>query len=216
MEGTTSQEDHSKGDETALDHKAGMVTDNSLPPVRIVVVKGAEDVTIKIADKGGGVARSVVDRMWTFAHTTLSDELQSKENDTEFETDEFTGGNIRGFGLPLARIYARYFGGELTLKSMEGYGVDAYLYLPVLGEACENLPQRVLQSPANYDSIYDGNYGDLTGGVLQAQKQSRSQSTRSKDSSRKDLSLSSSEEGAARYYSTSTTAILERLAMRAL
>jgi len=217
MEGTTSQEDHSslhnifEGDETTLDHRAGVVTDNSLPPVRIVVVKGAEDVTIKIADKGVGVARSVIDRMWTFAHTTLSDELQSKENDTEFETDEFTGGNIRGFGLPLARIYARYFGGELTLKSMEGYGVDAYLYLPVLGEACENLPQRVLQSPANYDSIYDGNYGDLTGGVLQAQK--RSQATRSKDSPKKD---SPSEEGAARYYSTSTSAVLERLAMRAL
>ena len=26
---------------------------------------------------------------------------------------------------------------------MEGYGVDAYLYLPVLGRACETLPERV-------------------------------------------------------------------------
>jgi hypothetical protein len=40
----------------------------------------------------------------------------------------------------------------VTIKSMEGYGVDAYLYLPVLGVACENLPQRVVRSPGNLDS----------------------------------------------------------------
>ena len=136
----------------------------SLPAIRVVFAKGAEDVTIKIADKGGGVPRSVIDKMWTFAHSTLSDAMNpSENNDTHF--DEFTGGsvkgkgfNIRGFGLPLARIYARYFGGELTLKSMEGYGVDAYLYLPVLGSACENLPKRVLNSPGQGDSIHDGNH----------------------------------------------------------
>lgn len=145
-------------------HDQGVATDESLPSVRVVIAKGAEDVTIKIADRGGGVPRSVLDKMWSFAHSNTSDEIQSKENDTSFETDEFSGGKIRGFGLPLARIYARYFGGELTLKSMEGYGVDAYLYLPMLGKACENLPKRVLQSPGNLDSVHDGNhhvyYGD--------------------------------------------------------
>lgn len=138
----------------------------SIPSIRVVIAKGAEDVTIKIADKGGGVPRSVIDKMWTFSHSTLSDAMNSSEkNDTHFEIDEFTGGsakgrgfNIRGFGLPLARIYARYFGGELTLKSMEGYGVDAYLYLPMLGNACENLPKRVLKSPGQNDSIHDGNH----------------------------------------------------------
>lgn len=75
-----------------------------------MIAKGAEDVTIKIADRGGGVPRSVIGKMWTFAHTGLTDELQSKESDTIFESDEFSGSNIRGFGLPLARIYARYFG----------------------------------------------------------------------------------------------------------
>ena len=34
-----------------------------------------------------------------------------------------------GFGLPLSRLYARYFGGDLRLVSMPGYGVDAFLYL---------------------------------------------------------------------------------------
>jgi len=34
-----------------------------------------------------------------------------------------------GFGLPLSRLYARYFGGDLTLFSLPGYGVDVYLRL---------------------------------------------------------------------------------------
>ncbi|GBF98531.1 pyruvate dehydrogenase kinase [Raphidocelis subcapitata] len=34
-----------------------------------------------------------------------------------------------GFGLPLSRLYARYFGGELALQNMPGFGVDAYITL---------------------------------------------------------------------------------------
>ena len=124
----------------------------TVPSIRVVIVKGAEDVTIKIADKAGGIPRSDARKVWSFAHTNMDESTMEKEMETDFETDEFTGSAIRGFGLPLARIYARYFGGELTIKSMEGFGVDAYLYLPVLGAACENLPQRVTQSPGNLDS----------------------------------------------------------------
>jgi len=96
--------------------------------------------------------RSVTNRIWTFAHSTLSKERRALEDKYDFGKDEGSGAHIRGFGLPLARIYARYFGGEVTIKSIEGYGVDAYLYLPVLGVACENLPQRVIRSPGNLDS----------------------------------------------------------------
>jgi len=140
--GSTQKEDHVLHGHTVHDAP-------SLPPIRVVVTKGAEDVTIKISDRGGGMPRSIANRLWTFA---LSKEGKAREDKHEFGKDEFTGGHIRGFGLPLARIYARYFGGEVTIKSMEGYGVDAYLYLPMLGDACENLPMRVIRSPGNLDS----------------------------------------------------------------
>ena len=143
------KEDHTKHHNDA---DGGIHDAPTLPPIKIVVTKGEEDVSIKIADQGGGMPRSVTNRIWTFAHSTLSKEGRTREDKNDFGKDEFTGGHIRGFGLPLARIYARYFGGEVTIKSMEGYGVDAYLYLPVLGVACENLPQRVIHSPGNLDS----------------------------------------------------------------
>ena len=39
-----------------------------------------------------------------------------------------------------SRLYARYFGGDLQLISMEGYGTDAYLHLSKLGNVQEPLP----------------------------------------------------------------------------
>ena len=45
-----------------------------------------------------------------------------------------------GYGLPVTRLYARYFGGDLQVMSMEGYGTDAYLHLNKLGDSEEFLP----------------------------------------------------------------------------
>jgi pyruvate dehydrogenase kinase 2/3/4 len=118
-----------------------------IPPIRVVIVKGEEDVTIKIADRGGGIPRSNNSSIWKFAHSTAGEE----ESTSYFAIDD-EGTKIRGFGLPLARIYARYLGGELTLKSTEGYGLDAYLHLPRLGDACENLPLPVKFSPGELTS----------------------------------------------------------------
>jgi len=36
-----------------------------------------------------------------------------------------------GFGLPIARLYARYFQGNLTLASVENLGTSAYVSLKV-------------------------------------------------------------------------------------
>lgn len=45
-----------------------------------------------------------------------------------------------GYGLPISRSYARYFGGDLSIMSMEGYGTDCFVYLTRLGNTKEPLP----------------------------------------------------------------------------
>jgi pyruvate dehydrogenase kinase 2/3/4 len=135
-----------------------------LPDVQIIIAMGYEEVTIKISDQGGGISRSKLDSIWTFAHSTLSQSEapplpNSLTDPSPSLTSRSSEVSIRGFGLPLARIYARYFGGELTLKSMEGYGVDTYLQLPIFGSDCENLPDAVANSPGNTDSTEEDAVG---------------------------------------------------------
>lgn len=112
-----------------------------LPPVRVIVADGQEDVTIKISDEGGGFRRSEMKGMWTYLFTTAklpAAQLFSLEDrcDRTNRPDPIAG---FGYGLPLSRLYARYWGGELGLSSMEGYGTDAYLHLSKLGDKKECL-----------------------------------------------------------------------------
>jgi len=39
-----------------------------------------------------------------------------------------------GFGLPVSRLYAKYFGGDVEIQSMEGYGCDVYIRLDHIGD----------------------------------------------------------------------------------
>ena len=44
-----------------------------------------------------------------------------------------------GYGLPLSKLYALAFGGDLRLLSMEGLGTDAFLHLCKLSNTEELL-----------------------------------------------------------------------------
>jgi len=105
-----------------------------IPPVRLIVADGHEDVAIKVEDEGGGIPRSGMAKVWTYLYTTAP---PPPDNRTGLDVDPIAG---HGYGLPITRLYARYFGGDLQLISMEGYGTDAYLHLNRLGNHAEVLP----------------------------------------------------------------------------
>jgi pyruvate dehydrogenase kinase 2/3/4 len=120
-----------------------------LPAVKVVVAAGQEDITIKISDEGGGIPRSEVDMVWSYLHSTAPPPSLDGGATGGLQAAPLAG---FGVGLPLSRLYARYFGGDLQLISMEGYGTDAFLHINRLGHKCEDLPPMVLASPAESDS----------------------------------------------------------------
>lgn len=114
-----------------------MDSDKVTPPVRIVVADGLEDVTIKVSDEGGGIPRSGLPKIFTYLYSTAKNPL---DEHSDLGTADMVTMAGYGYGLPISRLYARYFGGDLQIISMEGYGTDAYLHLSRLGDSQEPLP----------------------------------------------------------------------------
>uniref|UniRef100_A0A224XDQ5 Protein-serine/threonine kinase n=1 Tax=Panstrongylus lignarius TaxID=156445 RepID=A0A224XDQ5_9HEMI len=106
---------------------------DNYPPVEVVVVKGKEDICIKVSDKGGGIPRSQTDQLFQYMYSTAPQPSKS-----DVHTVPLAG---YGYGLPISRLYARYFHGELSLLCCDGLGTDAIIYLKALSnEANEVLP----------------------------------------------------------------------------
>jgi len=49
----------------AVVERFGVDNEDQFPPIKVVVVEGSEDITIKISDEGGGIPRSAVPMIWT-------------------------------------------------------------------------------------------------------------------------------------------------------
>jgi K+-sensing histidine kinase KdpD len=128
-----------------------------LPKVKVIISAGRnnEDVVIKVADEGGGIARSAMPRIWSYFFTTFPANFSrwADEDSSDFSTDTPLAG--LGYGLPLSRLYARYFGGDLQVISMEGFGTDAYIHLKNVGDAMEPLYDCSNSSSSDDESIDD-------------------------------------------------------------
>ncbi|OMO58580.1 hypothetical protein COLO4_34520 [Corchorus olitorius] len=96
-----------------------MDSDKVAPPIRIIVAEGIEDVTIKVSDEGGGIPRSGLPKIFTYLYSTARNPLDEYSDLGTADAVTMAG---YGYGLPISRLYARYFGGDLQMISMEGYG----------------------------------------------------------------------------------------------
>ncbi|KAJ2936495.1 hypothetical protein H1R20_g599, partial [Candolleomyces eurysporus] len=122
----------------AVVERFGVDSEDHFPPIKVVVVEGKEDITIKISDEGGGIARSAIPLIWTYMYTTMDRSNESLEQN--FQASDFKAPMAGfGYGLPLSRLYARYFGGDLRLISMDGFGTDVYIHLNRLSSSREPL-----------------------------------------------------------------------------
>ena len=104
-------------------------------------------VTIRIRDRGGGISPENLAHIWDYSFTTFNEDQASSTlsgGDPGSGMDALNamtgaggdGGNSLaglGYGLPLGRAYAEYFGGGIEVKSLWGWGTDVYLKLRGVG-----------------------------------------------------------------------------------
>lgn len=105
-------------------------------------------VTIRIRDRGGGISPEVYSRIWDYSfttfnedqvHSTLSGHPNSATGMDALNAISGPGGDGAhslaglGYGLPLGRAYAEYFGGGIRVQSLWGWGTDVYLSLRGVG-----------------------------------------------------------------------------------
>lgn len=88
-----------------------------------------ECLLTQVSDEGGGIARSGLPKIFTYLYSTAKD---PPELDRPTEGVTMAG---YGFGLPISRLYARYFGGDLQIISMEGYGMAIFHLIIVVSQS---------------------------------------------------------------------------------
>ncbi|EFI28422.1 atypical/PDHK/BCKDK protein kinase [Coprinopsis cinerea okayama7 len=146
-----------------VEHHARSKERGSLPPIQITLspppasshsghnVDRPNFFSIRIRDQGGGVSRQHLERIFSYAFTTVKtgdDEGPDWDTSDSREDEPFLGvmtqrtlqtglGTIAGlgYGLPMSKLYTKYFGGSLDLISLEGWGSDVYIKLRCLDEA---------------------------------------------------------------------------------
>ncbi|KAI3338773.1 kinase isozyme 4 [Ustulina deusta] len=111
----------------------------------------APGVTIRIRDRGGGISPDILPNIWNYSFTTFNDDemddvMSNNVNGSNGRTQADALGIISaassgassiaglGYGLPLSRAYAEYFGGGIAVQSLYGWGTDVYLRLKGVGK----------------------------------------------------------------------------------
>lgn len=118
---------------TAEKHAAAAI----LPPVHATIAwaPSQRTLSLRIRDAGGGIPSQYLRNVFSYAFTTV-------ERDVEDDPDASVGmigqpdmqtplGSIagQGYGLPLSRLYARYFGGSLEIVSLHPSQTDVFVVL---------------------------------------------------------------------------------------
>ncbi|KAI8077875.1 branched-chain alpha-ketoacid dehydrogenase [Halteromyces radiatus] len=129
------------------------IQQHSHPPIRVTMSSNDTDVFFRFSDQAGGIPRSKYERLWSyqeranngdftdFQHipkmpVTLAERF--KQQCDKLEETEQPFGSL-GIGLIMSRVYAEYWGGELQVMTMDGYGTDAYVRIPRSGSLMENI-----------------------------------------------------------------------------
>lgn len=119
-------------------------TGEPLGEVTVVIADADDnsDVVVKVSDTAGGIPRSKLNRIFSFSaasrnYKEVANDLADQSLCQALGPASLQGGapdvlspaSDEGHALPLAKVYATLFGGDLKLLSMEGHGTDCYVYI---------------------------------------------------------------------------------------
>jgi pyruvate dehydrogenase kinase 2/3/4 len=108
-------------------------------PIKVTLCSNDTDVLFRISDQGGGMSKQVFSNLWSYSSSKRFDNMAQVEQ-LEAKLNEHENMNMElGIGLPMSRVYAEYWGGDINIMTMEGYGTDAYVRIPRLGTQNENI-----------------------------------------------------------------------------
>uniref|UniRef100_A0AAY4CWS7 Protein-serine/threonine kinase n=1 Tax=Denticeps clupeoides TaxID=299321 RepID=A0AAY4CWS7_9TELE len=94
-------------------------------------------------DKGGGVPFRKMENLFSYMYSTAPTPTVGQQDRAPLAGF--------GYGLPISRLYAQYFQGDLQLYSMEGHGTDAVIHLKALStDSVERLPVYNKTAKRNY------------------------------------------------------------------
>uniref|UniRef100_A0AAV1T6M0 Protein-serine/threonine kinase n=1 Tax=Peronospora matthiolae TaxID=2874970 RepID=A0AAV1T6M0_9STRA len=105
----------------------------SPPPVNVLVSGGLHGMCVKVSDLGGGMTRKEANALSNYYRTATDPSCDGYDPVAEALERRAMGLDFSdSFGLRIAQLYARYFGGELAIMPMEGHGVETYIYMKCL------------------------------------------------------------------------------------
>mmetsp|Transcript_20138 Transcript_20138/g.65055 ORF Transcript_20138/g.65055 Transcript_20138/m.65055 type:complete len:314 (+) Transcript_20138:26-967(+) len=102
-----------------------------VPAISVVVPEDHDmwnrERSVKLADQGTGMNRGVLSKAFCYFFSSVKARPTVADEVGDFDRRVPLAGF--GFGLPISRVMARYFQGDIDLNSIPGKGTDVYVYL---------------------------------------------------------------------------------------
>ena len=113
---------------------------HNMKDIEVYISEGSTDLIIKISDFGGGFSRNNLDKIFSYSYTTTSNTIINDAypiHHSNYERKPILSG--LGYGVPLSKLYCKYFQGDLKIIPYEGIGTDALIFINKIGDKNENI-----------------------------------------------------------------------------
>jgi hypothetical protein len=123
-------------------------TKDSLPSIGVTIGHWKNSIMFRVSDQGGGIHPSIKDSIFSFS-------VNAQRNLQHFQTAPRLAAKMGedsrapfplGISLAMSKVYANYWGGDIEMTTLDGFGTDCYVSLSA-GNQLENVQPHSFDSP---------------------------------------------------------------------